>query len=73
MKNSTGALVAKAIDVDAAMFEHMVIQQMQEESKKKVSCSRDEDCSMFHCESSCDRDTKTCSGKLLSSNLMVSV
>ena len=40
-------LVAKAIDVDAAMFEHMVIRQMQEESKKKVSCSRDKTAPSF--------------------------
>ena len=46
-------LVAKAIDVDAAMFEDMVVQQMQAESKKKMSCSRDKNCSMVHCDSSC--------------------
>ncbi len=71
MKSPKGTLVAKAIDADAAMFESSVLQQLELESGNKKECTQDEDCSIFRCESSCDRDTGTCSGKLLSTNLVV--
>ena len=63
--------MVKAIDVDAAMFEHGVVQQMELERKNKRPCSSDEECSMFNCASYCHRNNGTCSGKLLSNNLIV--
>jgi len=70
VKSSDGRFVVKAIDVDAAMFEHSIMQQLELERNKRP-CGSHEECSIFNCASYCHRNNGTCSGKLLSNNLVV--
>jgi hypothetical protein len=70
VKGDGGKLKAKAIDVDLAMFESVLVSDLRHEETQ--ACSIDEDCFMFCCGSKCNKGTRKCTGLLTSSNLIVS-
>ena len=69
VKTASGRLVAKAIDVDLSQFRQSLLMTMYHDQL----CSSDKDCTFFNCLGECDMTTGTCSGKLKSSNLVVSL
>jgi hypothetical protein len=72
VKTPDGRLVAKAIDVDLSQFRSALLMTMDHDREASVECSSDKDCTFFNCLGECDVTTGVCSGKLKSSNLVVS-
>ena len=72
VRRSDGRLVAKAIDVDLSLFRSALLSTMDHDREAGVECSSDTDCTFFNCLGECDMTTGVCSGKLASSNLVVS-
>ncbi len=70
MRNKEGVLIAKAIDIDLAVFEQKLLPQFLYERNR--SCNVDKDCFMINCGSRCNEEARKCSGTLTSSNLIVS-
>lgn len=69
VKRSDGTFVAKAIDVDMALFEQSLLSMFQHE--RNNTCNVDGDCFMLSCGSKCDTKTGKCAGIITSSNLVV--
>ena len=63
--------MAKAIDVDIAMFENSLLRAFRIERNR--TCRSDQDCFMISCGSKCNIGTGKCAGILTSSNLVVSI
>ena len=72
MKRTDGSLVAKAIDVDLSLFRSALLSSLDHDREAGVMCGSDLDCTFFNCLGECDETTGVCSGKLISSNLVVS-
>ena len=62
-------LVAKVLDMDVAYFEDDVIQQVRHKAGRM--CRRHSQCSRVYCSAKCNLQTRSCSGRLASSNLVV--
>lgn len=67
----TGDLVAKTIDLDIAWFERTLNSSVAYEKNKP--CHSHLDCDMVSCLVGCNMTSHTCSGRLWSNNLQVSV
>ena len=67
--------MAKAIDLDISMFKNTILSQLERRIMFSGGiCSQDSDCNFnFKCLGECDMETGTCTGKLKSSNLSVSI
>ena len=75
VKRSDGHLVAKAVDFDISMFKNSLLSDMELKIKfAGGTCKRDNDCNYnpINCLGECDLATGTCTGRLKSSNLVVS-
>ena len=67
-------MVAKAIDIDTAMFKTTLLSAMNALFKMNGGvCSQDSDCRYSSCHGECDLSTRACTGRLTSSNLHVSI
>ena len=67
----TGDLVAKTIDLDIAFFERTLNSSLAFE--KNNECRSHRDCDMVSCQVACNMTSHTCSGRLWSNNLQVSL
>ena len=72
VKRTDGKLVAKAIDIDLCEFRPALLSIMDHDRETGLRCSDDNDCTFFNCLGECDKMTGVCTGKLTSSNLVVS-
>lgn len=70
-KLDTEDLVAKAIDLDIAWFERTLNSSVAYE--KNNHCHSHLDCDMVSCQVDCNMTSQTCSGRLWSNNLQVSL
>ena len=71
MKRRDSHLVAKAIDVDLGLFHPSLLSALDHDRMGGAKCTRDLDCTFFNCRGECDTTTGVCSGRLISSNLVV--
>ena len=72
---SDGHLVAKAVDFDTSMFKNSLLSVLELRIKLTGgNCKRDSDCNYnpINCLGECDLATEVCTGRLKSSNLVVS-
>lgn len=72
---SDGQLVAKAVDLDISMFKSSLLSALKHRPYVNGGiCSSDRDCgfNFINCLGECDLATQRCTGRLRSSNLIVS-
>ena len=64
-----GHLIAKSIDNDLSLFRNKLYEQLKSETLD--DCKSDSDCDFLHCMVPCDKDTRKCSGRLVTNNLQM--